>query len=101
MKTGDQRFEVLIGRVLRIGVVVSSCCLALGLLLSKTDAQAASAAFLNAGIVVLIMTPAARVAFSTVEYAVARDWTFTLLTSIVLMELVAGAIAAFVFHKRM
>jgi len=101
MKKGDQRFEVLIGRVLRIGVFASSACLAIGLLLSLTTATTtASATLLNVGIVVLIVTPAARVAFSVAQYAIARDWTFTLLTSIVLLELVAGAVAAVMFHKR-
>jgi uncharacterized membrane protein len=101
MTSSDQRFEVLIGRVLRIGVIVSSVCLATGLLLSLTTMTAAGAALLNAGIVTLIVTPAARVAFSVVQYAIARDWTFTVLTSIVLLELIAGAVAAVVFHKRL
>jgi hypothetical protein len=38
---------------------------------------------------------------SIVEYAIARDWTFTLLTSIVLLELIGGAVAAVVFHRRL
>ena len=101
MSTGDQRFEELIGRVLRIGVVASSVCLAVGLALSWTSASALAALLLNASILVLIATPAARVAFSVVQYAIARDWTFTLLTSIVLLELVGGAIAAVVFHSRL
>ena len=100
MSTGDQRFEQLIGRVLRIGVITSSACLAVGLILSLTPLSAPASVLLNAGILVLIATPAARVAFSVVQYAIARDWTFTLLTSIVLLELVGGAIAAVVFHRR-
>ena len=60
----------------------------------------ASAWLLQAGIVILILTPTARVVLSIVEYASARDWTFTLLTSIVLLELIGGAIAAVVFHKK-
>ena len=105
MSAGDHRLEVLIGRVLRIGVIVSSTCLAVGLVLSLVSSATffpgASAALLNIGILVLIVTPAARVAFSTVQYAMARDWPFTILTSIVLLELVAGAVAAVVFHKRL
>jgi uncharacterized membrane protein len=101
MMVGDQRLEVLIGRVLRLGVIVSSACLAAGLLLSLTTMTAASAALLNAGIVTLIVTPGARVAFSVVQYAIARDWMFTVLTSIVLLELIAGAVAAVVFHRRL
>jgi uncharacterized membrane protein len=36
----------------------------------------------------------ARVLVSIVEYAQQRDWTFTALTLIVLVELTAGALAA-------
>jgi len=99
--TGDQRFEELIGGVLRIGVIASTACLTIGLVLSVTSATALAGVLLNAGILVLIATPAARVAFSVVQYASARDWTFTVLTSIVLLELAAGAIAALLFHKRL
>jgi uncharacterized membrane protein len=96
----DSGLEVLIGRVLRIGVTVSSVCLAVGLVASLV-APGAAPTILNVGIVVLILTPAARVVLSIVEYTVARDWTFTLLTTIVLLELVVGAVAAFVFHRRL
>jgi uncharacterized membrane protein len=60
-----------------------------------------SAWLLQAGIITLILTPSARVVLSIVEYAAARDWTFTLLTSIVLLELIGGAVAALVFHRRL
>ena len=96
----DPGFEVLIGRVLRIGVTTSSVCLAVGLVLSMFGVAAAGP-LMNAGVLVLIVTPAARVVLSIVEYALARDWTFTLLTTIVLCELIAGAIAALVFHQRL
>ena len=43
----------------------------------------------------LIATPFARVAVSTILYAVRRDWTFLLLTLVVLGELIAGIVAAF------
>jgi uncharacterized membrane protein len=96
----DATLEVLIGRVLRIGVAASSICLAAGLVFSPLNG-AAAAALLNLGVVLLILTPAARVVLSIVEYATARDWTFTVLTTIVLLELVGGAIAAAVFHKKL
>jgi uncharacterized membrane protein len=95
----DTRIEVLLGRVLRIGVVTSTICLIVGLAVSATYPHA-GITLLNAGIVVLIATPAARVVLATVEYALDRDWTFALLTSIVLLELIAGAIAALVFHRK-
>jgi uncharacterized membrane protein len=95
----DASLEALIGRVLRTGVGASTVCLAIGLVVSLVNPGAGNA-LLNVGIVVLILTPAARVVLSIVEYATSRDWTFTLLTTIVLLELVGGAIAAMVFHKR-
>jgi uncharacterized membrane protein len=93
-------FEVLIGRVLRIGVTASTLCLAAGLALTFAGVHGA-AALMNVGVVVLILTPAARVVLSIVEYTLARDWTFTALTTIVLCELIAGAVAALVFHGRL
>jgi uncharacterized membrane protein len=55
---------------------------------------------LNAGIIVLLATPVSRVVVSTVEYVVERDWPFATLTFIVLLELVASAVAALVFNRR-
>ena len=46
-------------------------------------------------------TPVARVATSMVEYVRHRDWTFSILTAIVLLELCAGIVAALVFHRRL
>ncbi len=99
MKPGDSRLELLIGRVLRLGVMTSTACLTVGLALALVR-PASSPALLQAGILLLIVTPAARVVLSIVEYAIARDRVFLILTSIVFLELVAGAIAALVFHKR-
>jgi uncharacterized membrane protein len=47
------------------------------------------------------VTPVARVVVSLVQYAGARDWTFVTLTAIVLVELMASAVAALVFNKRL
>ncbi len=100
MRSGDGNLELLIGRVLRLGVKTSTGCLAAGLVALFVMPDV-SAWLLQAGIVVLILTPTARVVLSIVEYASARDWTFTLLTSIVLVELIVGAVAALVFHRRL
>ena len=96
----DLDLEILIGRVLRIGVTASSVCLAAGLAASLLSAGAAGW-LLTAGLVILILTPAAHVVLSIVEYAAARDWRFVLLTTIVLLELVSGAVAAIFFDKRL
>ena len=99
MKAGDSQLEILIGRVLRLGVVTSTACLAVGLGLALLQPQS-SPLLLNVGVLLLIATPAARVVLSIVEYAIAKDRLFLLLTSIVLLELIVGAVAALVFHKK-
>jgi uncharacterized membrane protein len=98
----SSRLERVVGTVLRGGVVVSSTCLTAGLLLSLATGGGGVAAFLlNAGIIVLLATPVARVVVSTVEYATEGDWPFAMLTSIVLLELIASAVAALVFNRKM
>lgn len=95
------RMERLVGVVLRGGVVVSSACLAVGLLTSLASSGGPAAALLlNAGIIVLLATPVARVVVSTVEYVKERDWRFAALTCIVLVELIASAVAALVFNRK-
>ncbi|MGE5245210.1 MAG: DUF1634 domain-containing protein [Betaproteobacteria bacterium] len=98
-RKSDSALEVLIGRVLRIGVVISTVLLGVGLVLSLLHLGGASV-LLNAGIIVLVSTPAARVVLSFVEYLLGRDWAFAVLTGIVLIELIASAVAAIVFHRR-
>ena len=94
------KLERLIGIVLRAGVVISSTCLAVGLLLYLAAGGPLAAFLLNAGIVVLLATPLARVVVSTVQYVSQRDWPFAALTFIVLLELIASAVAALVFNRR-
>ena len=89
------RLEHAVGRVLRVGVTTSSVFLALGLGLSLfVPAAAAGSVLLRAGLVILMATPVGRVAVSVGEYARQRDWQFVLLTSIVLIELLASVVAA-------
>ena len=102
MEASDFKLEERLGQILRVGVYASSVCLGLGLLLSLTTSAAAiSGALMTAGLVMLMATPVARVAASVVEYAIHRDWTFCTLTAIVLLELLAGIVAALVFHRRL
>jgi uncharacterized membrane protein len=94
------RMERIIGFVLRAGVIVSSSCLTAGLLLTLTSGGAPATFLLNAGIVVLLATPVSRVMVSTIEYVIERDWPFAALTFIVLLELIASAVAALVFNRK-
>jgi uncharacterized membrane protein len=96
------RLEHSIGVALRVGVTISSVCLALGLALSLWGgATSLAGLLLQAGIVVLLCTPVSRVIISTVEYVVAREWPFAALTAIVLIELLASAIAVLVFNRKL
>ncbi len=103
--TGDREsrvgpLEQWVGAVLRVGVMASSACLAVGLVLVLIYGERGAAGILlHIGIIVLLATPVARVVVSTVQYVIARDWTFTLLTLIVLVELMASVVAAFVLNR--
>jgi uncharacterized membrane protein len=94
------RLERMIELVLRGGVLISSACLTAGLLLSLAGVGPAASLLLNAGIIALLATPVSRVVVSTVEYVVERDWTFATLTFVVLLELIASAVAALVFNRK-
>jgi uncharacterized membrane protein len=88
--------EVRLGRLLRAGVVLSTLALGAGLAVALLiGAGAVATNLLSLGILLLIGTPVARVVVSSFEYAHRREWTFTLLTLVVLGELIASIVAAF------
>ncbi len=96
------KMEDVIGMVLRAGVMLSTACLVFGLAATIAFGGGTPAhILLHAGIVILLATPVTRVVVSIVEYSIARDWTFALLTTIVFLELTASAIAALVFKRRL
>jgi uncharacterized membrane protein len=94
------RLERTVGLVLRVGVTASSIALTAGLALTFLGAPAAPL-LLQVGVLTLLATPVARVIVSIVQYAGERDWTFVTLTAIVLVELLASAVTALVFNKRL
>ncbi len=100
MTAESDRLERTIGIVLRAGVTISSICLAIGLALTMAGNADAADLLLRAGVIILLATPVARVIISIVEYIREHDWTFVVLTAIVLMELMASAVAALVFNRR-
>ena len=69
-------FEVLLGRTLGIGVAISTALLALGLVLQLTVGGPFASMLLQAGLLVLMGTPMARVLLSCLEYIRQRDWFF-------------------------
>jgi uncharacterized membrane protein len=86
------RLEIQLGRLLFAGLLTSTACLAVGLVLSLLRmAPPAQHFLLTTGLVVLMATPVLRVIVSMVEYARMRDWFFVATTLIVLMVL-AGSV---------
>ena len=93
---GDRGFEMALGRLLGIGVLASTMCLAAGLVMTLAAGDSGPArGLLSTGLVLLLATPAARVVLSAVSYARRRDWRFVVLTLIVFLQLVASVIIAF------
>ena len=91
-----KRLELMIGEVLRFGTIASSALLTVGLLMIVAGYRSnVASVLLDAGIVILIATPAARVVVSVVEYIRERDWPFVVLTVIVLGALGASVVAAY------
>ena len=88
--------ELRLGRVLTSGTRATTWMLALGL--AATFAFPTSPftdALLTVGLLVLLITPVARVVVSVVGFVRARDWRFVLYTGIVLVLLTTSFIAAF------
>ena len=100
MKDIAARLERTIGVVLRVGITTSSICLATGLILSLTGHSRIATPLLHIGVIVLLVTPVARVVVSVGEYAVARDWLFVALTVTVLLELLGSVVAA-IYGRRL
>jgi uncharacterized membrane protein len=92
-----ERLERLLGHVLGVGVAASTVCLTAGLLMTFAFGSTRVAGTLLAvGLVVLLATPVARVAVSSVGYARRRDWLFVTLTLVVFGELIASIVAALI-----
>ena len=95
-RSAMQRLETTIGEVLRFGTITSSTMFAIGLVMTIVGYQPAVAQLLlAAGLCILLATPPARVVVSVIEYVRERDWTFVLLTLIVLLALAGSVVAAY------
>ncbi len=76
--------ELRLGRLLMAGVMSSALCLAIGLVLWVAGGHPAAAnRILTAGLLILMMTPIARVVTSVVVYVRMRDWFFVATTVMV------------------
>ena len=88
-----ERLEVVLGRVLLAGVLSSSACLAVGLIVWMAGSSPIAAnRILAAGLIVLMATPILRVVVSLVEYVRMRDWWFAA-TTVVVLAVLMGAVA--------
>jgi uncharacterized membrane protein len=118
----EERFEGLIGNLLRTGVILAAAVVLAGgvLYLAKyggqkpryqvfrgepSDLRQVSQIFTNAislnargliqlGMLILIATPVARVAFSVFAFAAQRDWLYVSITLIVLAVLVYSLVSS-------
>jgi uncharacterized membrane protein len=95
MPPSTDRLERSLGRILTAGVLASTGLLAAGLLLQLFGVQTGAAlALTNAGLIVLMATPVARVVASVIEYALERDWLFVTLTTAVLAILLGSLVVS-------
>jgi len=78
-----EHLEDVIEKALMLGLALSTGLLLVGLILGLPGP-------LRGGIVLLMLTPVARVAVVTVGLALERDWTFTLVSLFVLAVLASG-----------
>src|SRR5439155_1267212 len=84
-----------ISSLLGIGAIFSTVMFAAGVgLWLIVDGRPFVDRLLNAGIIVLIVTPVTRVVASTVIYIVQRDWHMVLMTGLVLLSLALSVVVA-------
>lgn len=116
----DATMQRWLGRVLRAGVAVAAALVLVGLVLSFAESSrdqesldealgrrgsihvvhpgdvlgglgdGEPSAFIELGLLVLILTPTARVALTLLLFERQRDWTFVALSGVVLVVLVLG-----------
>ena len=92
----SERLERTLGQVLTVGTRISTAVLAMGLAATfLLPGSIVTQVLLTVGLLVLLLTPVARVAVSVVGYLGERDWWFVLYTSVVLVLLIASFVAAF------
>lgn len=86
-----EHLEVQLGRLLNTGVLLATVCLAIGLVswFAIGNGRPASVT-LTAGLVILMLTPLARVVASFVVYWRLRDWFFVGTTVMVFVVLIAA-----------
>ena len=95
MKEDLSTLEHLLARVFKVGTIASGSMLAVGLVLSFLwPSGRATELLLTGGVIVLLVTPVARVLASFLDYLWMRDWWFALWTGIVLALLASSFLTA-------
>jgi uncharacterized membrane protein len=115
---GDRRMEIIMGRLLQAGVILASAVVLLGGVLYLRDsphkvanfrifsvesaslrypshlfplvARGDAVAIIQLGVLLLIATPIARVAFALVAFAIERDRLYVMVSFVVLAVLIFG-----------
>jgi uncharacterized membrane protein len=86
-----ERLEIQVGRLLQAGVSLATACLAVGLVIWLAMGGGRPARLtLTAGLIILMLTPLARVVASLVAYVRLRDWFFVATTVLVFLVLIAA-----------
>jgi uncharacterized membrane protein len=87
--------ELLLARVFKAGTMASASMLSVGLLASFLwPSSRVTEILLGGGVIVLLVTPIARVLASFLDYLWMRDWWFALWTGIVLALLASSFLTA-------
>ena len=85
------RLEIQVGRLLEAGVLLATVCLGVGLALwFALGSTRLVNMVLTGGLIVLMLTPLARVVASLVAYLKLRDWFFVATTVMVFVVLIAA-----------
>ncbi len=92
------RLESVLGTVLRVGSLTSTAILAVGLIVTLAfPAYRPAHTLTRVGLLVLLLTPVARVVASVFEYVHERDWLFALMTLIVLVIILGSLLVGTLF----
>lgn len=84
------------GLVLRIGTVVSTTLLVVGIVLALAVGQMRAAdTLLTAGLIILMATPVAHLLVALVDEITAREWSFVAIGALVLALLGGSLVVAF------
>ncbi len=94
------RLERVLGTILRAGSFASTAILAVGLLITLVVPSYRPAhTITRVGLLVLLLTPVARVVASVFEYVHERDWLFALMTLIVLVIILGSLLAGTILSR--